>query len=220
MRGRIIFGFGLLLVTSVSVFAGNNAGGNFSLWPDTGQNLCYDDQGNEIACPTEGEPFYGQDAQYQNPNQSYSPLNGGTMVQDNVTGLIWEVKTTEPGIHYKYDIYNWCDTNPDTNGGHEGTCGGDSDTKNFINTLNNNKFGGYSDWRLPTLKELVTLLDHSRINPSINTALFPNTAPFSYWSSTTHAEVPGGAWYVEFSIGYVQYGPKSGLYVRAVRGGR
>jgi len=60
---------------------------------DTGQTKCYDDEWNEInPCPSPGQPFYGQDANYTpcNPH-SYTLLAGGIMVQDNVTGLIWEV---------------------------------------------------------------------------------------------------------------------------------
>jgi len=59
--------------------------------PDTGQTKCYDNT-QEITCPQPGEDFYGQDAQYPCNPQSYTSLAGGIMVQDNVTGLVWEVK--------------------------------------------------------------------------------------------------------------------------------
>src|SRR4030042_4960514 len=77
--------------------------------PDTGQTKCYDSYG-EINCPNPGEEFYGQDAQYGPNLQSYTKLdeNGNdlpdeaaewVMVQDNLTGLIWEVKTDDGYIH-------------------------------------------------------------------------------------------------------------------------
>ncbi len=233
------------LVASVSGYfaparAGNNAGGAFSLWPDTGQTKCYDNSG-EIPCPSPGEPFYGQDAQYQGPPRSYTklgyggvelpdtatPADGWIMTRDNVTGLIWEIKTDDGSIHDKDNYYTWCDHNPDTNGGDQGTCGDGTDTEDFIAALNAAHFGGYSDWRLPTIKELSTLVN-SNIpwpGPTIDAAYFPNTVSSDYWSSTTHAYYTDSAWLVNFSYGYVHgeinYNYKvSYHYVRAVRSGQ
>jgi len=89
--------FELVVVPAVAL-AGNNSGAAFSTWPDTGQTTCYDAAGNVLdPCPAPGEPFHGQDAQYQGPARSYSVLGGGSMVRDNVTGLIWEVKQAKDG---------------------------------------------------------------------------------------------------------------------------
>ena len=223
---------------SASAWAGNNAGGAFSLWPDTGQTKCYDDSG-EIPCPAPGEPFFGQDAQYQGPPRSYTKLgyggvelpdtatqaDGWIMTRDNVTGLIWEIKTDDGSIHDKDNTYTWCDTNSTTNGGYQGTCGAGSDTEDFIAALNAAHFGGYSDWRLPTIKELSTLVNSNipHPGPTIDTAYFPNTKSSGYWSSTTYAEEERlvGAWFVAFEAGVVFLAPKGDdLYVRAVRGGQ
>ena len=77
--------------------------------PDTGLTKCYD-TAQEITCPQQGEPFYGQDAQYGPNLQSYTKLDENSnelpddapwpwaMVRDNVTGLIWEVKQDNDGI--------------------------------------------------------------------------------------------------------------------------
>jgi hypothetical protein len=135
--------------------------------PDTGQTKCYDDT-QEITCPSPGQDFYGQDGNYTCNPHSYTSLAGGIMVQDNVTGLIWENKTDDGGIHDKDNTYNWQDA---------------QDV--FIATLNSQNFGGYSDWRLPTVKELSFLVDRDRDDPSINTTYFPNTVASGYWSSTT-----------------------------------
>ena len=67
---------------------------------------------------------------------------------------------------------------------------------------------GYTDWRLPNHKELLSLVDETRVLPSINIARFPRefyyTSPY-FWSSTTYAEdaVTHGsyAWYVDFYWG-------------------
>jgi len=111
----VVFVF-LLDFVSGQVMAGNNSGAAFSTWPDTGQTKCYDNIGNELnSCPTEGQSFYGQDAQYNGPVRSYTLLGGGTMVQDNVTGLIWEMKNNLDGTpdysnpHDADNTYTWCD---------------------------------------------------------------------------------------------------------------
>ena len=87
----------VLVLTAGQVMADNNSGAAFSTWPDTGQTKCYDNT-VEIPCPASGQPFHGQDAQYNGPVRSYTLLGGGTMVQDNVTGLIWEMKTSSDGV--------------------------------------------------------------------------------------------------------------------------
>jgi len=81
--------------------------------------------------------------------------------------------------------------------------------------------GGFSDWRLPSLKELKTLVDSNRKNPAISADYFPNTQSSLYWSSTIHANYTNVAWGVLFSYGYGYMGGKSSsYYVRAVRGER
>jgi hypothetical protein len=85
--------------------------------------------------------------------------------------------------------------------------------------------GSYSDWRLPSKKELITIVDYAipSPGPTINTTYFPNTNASPYWSSTTQAYSPGYAyaWRVHFDDGLVGYGSKgNGLYVRCVRGGQ
>jgi len=180
--------------------------------PDTGQTKCYDDT-QEITCPQPGEPFYGQDAQCGNNLHSYTKLdaNGNDLpdtapswvvVRDNVTGLIWEVKTDEGSIHDEDTMYDW------------------DDAVSYCEDLS---LGGFSDWRLPTVIELSFLIARERYDPSINTTYFPNTVSDDYWSSTTSASVPGYVWYVDFYDGYMalvgkSYGGSS--HVRAVRGGQ
>jgi len=171
--------------------------------PDTGQTKCYDND-SEITCPDPGEPFYGQDAQHPCNPQSYTSLAGGIMVQDNVTGLVWENKTDDGSIHDKDNTYNWQDA---------------QDV--FIAALNNDNFGGYSDWRLPTINELSFIRNLDTYDPSINTDYFPNTMVSSdYWSSTTYAGDPSYAWLVDFYDGDVLHYGKSYNYVRAVRSGQ
>jgi hypothetical protein len=151
------------------------------------------------------------------------------MVKDNVTGLIWEMKTNKDGKkdysnpHDADNTYTWYDSNPATNGGNAGTPGNGTDTEDFIKALNDAHYGGYNDWRMPTIKELAYIVDHSipYPGPTINTSYFPNTAASWYWSSTTYADYTHDAWYVYFNYGYDHYTNKNyDGYVRAVRGGQ
>jgi len=199
--------------------------------PDTGQTQCYDNSG-EIPCPQPGEPFYGQDANYLINPPSFTKLDADgndlpdtatswTMVRDNVTGLIWEVKTDDGSVHDKDNTYTWYDSNPDTNGGNAGMPGDGTNTEDFINELNSSKYGGHSDWRLPSPEELQSIVDYGTKEPAINDSYFPNTMSSHYWSSNTYALYPGYAWDVYFGNGLVYGGSKwHTYYVRAVRAGQ
>ncbi len=65
---------------------------------------------------------------------------------------------------------------------------------------------GHSDWRLPTRTELAGLVDDTRHEPAIDTALFPRVKPRWHWTSTPWAGSPGSsAWGVHFYDGSVNY---------------
>jgi hypothetical protein len=165
---------------------------------------------------------------------SYTKLDGSgnalsgsatswVMVKDNVTGLIWENKTNDGTIHDKNKTFTWYDSNSATNGGYAGTPGDGTDTEDFIRALNSAHFGGYSDWRLPTINELDSIVncDIPYPGPTINAAYFPNTVSSLYWASTTGAYSTSDAWGVNFGNGNDSMPSKSySYYVRAVRGGQ
>jgi hypothetical protein len=171
---------------------------------DTGQDTCYDDA-TAIACPAEGEAFYGQDAQFTGNTPSYTdngdPSTGSGQVgtiTDNATGLMWAQDDSGVGLTWE-EALAW------------------------VAQKNAEGYLGYSDWRLPDAKELQSIVDYTRapdttgsaaIDPLFNVTAITNEAgqtdyPF-YWSSTTHAkgtETPGVAGvYVAFgrAMGYWQ----------------
>jgi len=80
--------------------------------------------------------------------------------------------------------------------------------------------GGHSDWRLPNINELKSIVDRSEVDPAIK-ASFVFTTSHYYWSATTYEGFKLTAWYVLFRDGHVSYDYKSGnRYVRCVRGGQ
>jgi len=78
--------------------------------------------------------------------------------------------------------------------------------------------GGYSDWRLPSRKELLSIVDYSTYDPAIS-SVFQNVTSLSYWSSTSWSKDPIGGLIVEFSDGESMSSNKENdEYVRCVRG--
>ncbi len=80
--------------------------------------------------------------------------------------------------------------------------------------------GGYSDWRLPSRVELVTLVDYSagRWVTMIDPIAFPGPSDAWFWSSSSFAGVPPDGWYVDFSGGYTNHVDVTGIFsVRCVR---
>ncbi|MBN1652724.1 MAG: DUF1566 domain-containing protein [Deltaproteobacteria bacterium] len=101
-----------------------------------------------------------------------------------------------------------------------GTLFNSPDAVDSCRTLNARGYAGYNDWRLPNLKELISIVDYSKNSPAIDGDAFPNTANVGFWSSTTTAESSELAWGVDFTNGYAAYNvlffPAN---ARCVRGG-
>lgn len=157
------------------------------------------------------------------PITKYSHVAGyqGKCVKDNKTGLTWEVKQ-HSGLHSKDNTYSWYSTT--NNGGNAGkqnggACSGSGcDTAAFVNAVNSGGgWCGKTDWRLPTRKELKTLVDKSQ-TPTIDLTYFPQTKSWYYWSSSPHADDSSYAWVVAFDYGYGSSYKGSNYYVRLVRG--
>jgi len=78
--------------------------------------------------------------------------------------------------------------------------------------------GGYSDWRLPTIKELETIVASNCVNPAIDEKAFPATRSSGYWSITEDASYDYGAYLVFFLHGKPYLSNKQAeWFVRLVR---
>ena len=140
-----------------------------------------------------------------NPTLGSAPDNWAC-VRDNVTGLVWEVKTSK-GLRGQGNSYTWY--NPDTaeNGGAAGTqnggrCeGSNCDTHAYAQEVNKQGLCGANDWRLPTRKELLSIVDNGQLKPAIDGNYFPNTPSAHFWSSSPYADKTGLAWQVYFQYG-------------------
>ena len=116
---------------------------------DTGQVRCYDTSA-VIPCPSPGQPFHGQDAQHAGRGPAFALSADGLTVYDQVTGLTWQ-------------------RSPDTNGDGSLTAADKMalpQAQARPSALNAARFGGYSDWRLPTIKELYSLIDFRGTDPN------------------------------------------------------
>lgn len=100
---------------------------------DTNQTLFFSNDAI-IDEPAEDEDFYGQDASFTGNAPSYTDNGDGT-ITDNVTGLIWQ---QDPGEKMDWET-----------------------AVNALDEFNQEALGGHTDWRIPTIKELYSLVDFS-----------------------------------------------------------
>jgi len=217
---RFIYTIGLVLLLPMYLVAGPV--------PDTGQTTSYTDTLGEDSDYTIGPPSYTKldsaGAELADSATSWA------MVRDNVTGLIWEAKEAGDGTtdylnpNDPDNTYTWYDS---TLAEYPGMDGADTDTEDFIAALNAASFGGQNDWRLPSARELKSIVDYDGNNPSVNQTYFSNTKPGNYWSSTVNADMSTvvetdtnrGAWRVSFFRGHVRINQSATpFYARAVRG--
>jgi hypothetical protein len=133
--------------------------------------------------------------------RGFPPVPSATpaCTRDNITGLIWEVKTAANAN----DFVNWTEAND-------------------YATLSNifGRCGAHSGWRVPTLRELLSIVHRGTGSPAIDTHYFPNTASNAFWTSDRYARDPMGAWRVNFANGSASANDLSSYgHVRLVRSG-
>ena len=113
------------------------------------------------------------------PNQ-YTD-NGNNTITDHLTDLIWQKAPFSDSLSWEQSL-------------------------TYADTLTT---AGFNDWRLPNIKELQSLNDEMRINPSINSTYFNVTNVNKYWSSTTLPNQTAKAWYLNTQFGITTYDNKT-----------
>ena len=122
-------------------------------------------------------------------NADFIRDNTKLVVNDTKTGLMWQ----------------------------DDVVGSTMDWNTAITTCENLTLGGYSDWRLPNIRELKSIVDKSKANPAIS----PNFITFVsdiYWSSTIFNQLDK-EWGMRYDGYHTVYYKTNNYYVRCVRGG-
>ncbi len=153
------------------------------------------------------------------PAARFELANGGATVHDSATGLEW--KRCPEGFVFS-------DNGTATDFGDDGCTDGGSSMFTWQQALQNaealNTGGGYagsSDWRVPNVKELDSIVERACFDPAIDLPIFPGTPSAVFWSSSPYGGAAANVWNVSFGYGfddanYVTYA----LRVRLVRGGQ
>jgi hypothetical protein len=149
--------------------------------------------------------------------------NGDGTITDLNTGLMWEKKSDDAGLHDWDNIYPWDPNDP----------GSIWSWIDQVNTEGGTGFAGYDDWRIPNVRELQSIADYEAYSPAVppifNTGCLPGcpvetcscTASWNYWTSSTSVSEPSKGWVVGGVGGGIdRWKLKTVLNaVRAVRGG-
>lgn len=142
------------------------------------------------------------------PDSRYQ-MNANGTVLDTQTGLVW----MRCALGQSWDAQKQDCTGTPTAYDWQGAL-------NAAQTLDQNGFAGYKDWRLPNYRALTSIVRFSCHNPAINEKAFPGTASDKYWSSSPVVASYGTIWVVDFLTGHATYFASSSKFdVRLVRAG-
>lgn len=161
--------------------------------PDTVQTKCYDNT-QQIPCPTSpSADFYGQDGNYLGAPMALTDNGNGTVTDTN-TGLVWQQTPDRTGLDWD----------------NAGAYCAALDT------------GGHTDWRLPSRREIATLVSYNRDIPTFANLLQSTKSNESFWTSTTYIVDTTQAYALANGTAYMELRSKgtasTSLATRCVRG--
>lgn len=165
----------------------------------TGQNASY-------AVGDDGDVQAGRIPDFSGPapDDTYS---ADYLTTDHATGLVW--KSCSEGLSGascttgSLTLMNWTDASAPGSG-----C-------DVLNSANSGAgYGGRTDWQLPEIDELQTLINYGTYAPAIYNADFPATGPSFYWTATPEGTL---SWTVDFDAGALDLDQQTdGFYVRCL----
>lgn len=185
---------------------------------ETGQKQCWGGSSNTpIACPGTG-----RDGEHQKGLERLYVDNGDGTISDVKTGLTWEKLAWDGGIHDRLNQFSWPDA-----------------YAYKVAALNTIAFAGHTDWRLPNVNELLSIIDYGASTyPQVPWAFHNGCVAGCtvltcscgwnsgyggselYWTSTTYEPAPFYVWTVGAYDGSVRSSARNEVrHVRAVRGG-
>jgi hypothetical protein len=168
----------------------------------TGQTTCYNEAGDNITCTGMGQDG-DRLAGVAWPDPRFTVQSDNQTVTDNLTGLMWTKNANLPN-----GPVTW------------------QDALNYVADMNAGTYPnfGYTDWRLPNVNELESLVNAELYNPALPlNHPFINVKSYYYWSSTSFANYTLYAWMVHMTYGFVNYDSKTAfanVYVWPVRAGQ
>ena len=158
-------------------------------WPlATDQTRCYDAQGAPVPCRGSGQDGAGESA----PGDATRRFRRrGAHVEDAATGLTW----TRDANPFEFP-YSW------------------PEAFALVDDMNRAAAHGLTGWRLPTRRELFSLVSHQYVNPALPEGHpFEAVFPGYYWTATPCARLPNQAWYLHLGGARVYRGMQSGAYL-------
>ena len=149
-----------------------------------------------------------QEIPQSTPNANFIDNNNGT-ISDTTTGLMWsKCYLGHSGMQ--------CEV------GGTGSSGNPTqmDWQAALIAADSSNLSGYDDWRLPNIKELVTIIERSCVGPAINSTIFPRVpmTQTNTWTSSKSNLFNEQTFVVNFYIGNTSAYSRDTLnYVRLVR---
>ena len=149
-------------------------------------------------------------------------------IQDTHSGLTWELKTDQEGLHDWHNTYSWFNPTQahvelDYRGSaNVGSCNSSQcDTWSIVAAVNQEDFCGFDDWRMPSKDEMFSISDlrKAKSPPTIDVEYFPHAQAAEYWTANDYSFQPDAAWAWSFRHGLDRVDwKKSPKFVRLVRG--
>lgn len=214
-------GNALLLTSSVRGYIVDDESPPMSVLNDSGVSQCTNDSFIETSCPQPGYPGqdaeFGWDAVQNDDSDGYAGMQllkidstGAALadqsvdfddtpwdcVTDEITSLMWEVKSDDDGLRDRDWRYSWYNSSGFNDGGdpgieNGGSCGGGArcDTEGYVAAVNAAGLCGFNDWRMPTREELLSLDINLPGGRGIDDNYFPyaRASLLNFWWSGTPA---------------------------------